>query len=275
MMFGDVSEDTCDDRRTTILADVGNSMVKLAVLSGVRQGMPCLEDHYNLDSHNFDCEGFENWLMTVASVSAEFHIASVYETAATRLETSVAAVSAARKLSVRKQRVLFSHLPIEVMTEDPRHVGIDRLAAATAASRLALPSHGAIVIDCGTAISVDLVSSDRQFLGGAILPGPSLLSRLLADGTSLLPEVLSLGDALPVMPGRSTSSAIVAGIGFGVRGAVCRLVDEARKKVDAEVDVFLTGGWRDTVQGEIPSVQELPDLVLSGIGIAAIEISGL
>ena len=46
MMFGDVSEDTCDDRRTTILADVGNSMVKLAVLSGVRQGMPCLEDHY-------------------------------------------------------------------------------------------------------------------------------------------------------------------------------------------------------------------------------------
>mgnify|MGYP000409598306 CR=1 FL=1 len=128
MMFGDVSEDTCDDRRTTILADVGNSMVKLAVLSGVRQGMPCLEDHYNLDSHNFDCEGFENWLMTVASVSAEFHIASVYETAATRLETSVAAVSAARKLSVRKQRVLFSHLPIEVMTEDPGHVGIDRLA---------------------------------------------------------------------------------------------------------------------------------------------------
>ena len=116
---------------------------------------------------------------------------------------------------------------------------------------------------------------DLVFLGGAILPGPSLLSRLLADGTSLLPEVLSLGDTHPVMPGRSTSSAIVAGIGFGVRGAVCRLVDEARKKVDAEVDVFLTGGWRDTVQGEIPSVQELPDLVLSGIGIAAIEISGL
>ena len=44
---------------------------------------------------------------------------------------------------------------------------------------------------------------------------------------------------------------------------------------NGEVDVFLTGGWRAAVRGEILSVQEFPDLVLSGIGIAAIEISGL
>ena len=275
MMLGDISEDTCDRGRTTILADVGNSMVKLAVLSGVRQGMPCLQSRYNLDSHDFNCKDFENWLMSVAPVSAEFYVASVYETAAACLETSISAVSASRNLSVRKQRVLFSQLPIEITTEHPEHVGIDRLAAATAASRLALPSRGSIVIDCGTAVSVDLVSPDRQFLGGAILPGPSLLSRLLADGTSLLPEVLSLAEALPAMPGRSTNSAIIAGIGFGLRGAVCRLVDEARRKIDAEVDVFLTGGWRGAVRGEILSVQESPDLVLSGIGIAPIEICGL
>ncbi|MBT3211880.1 MAG: type III pantothenate kinase [Planctomycetaceae bacterium] len=275
MMLGDVSEDTSKRGRTKILADIGNSMVKLAVLSGVRQGMPCLKDRFNLNSHDFNCEGFENWLMTVAPVSAEFYVASVYEAAAACLETSISAISATRNLSVQKQRVLFSHLPIEVTTEHPEHVGIDRLAAATAASRLAIPSHGAMVIDCGTAVSVDLVSPDGQFLGGAILPGPSLLSRMLADGTSLLPEVLSFGEALPAMPGRSTNSAIVAGIGFGLRGAVCRLVAEARRKIDAEVDVFLTGGWRAAVRGEILSVQEFPDLVLSGIGIAAIEISGL
>ncbi len=275
MMLSDVSEDTADRGRTIILADVGNSMVKLAVLKDVRQGMPCLEDRYDLNSHDFNCERFENWLMTVAPVSAEFYVASVYETAAASLETSISTISATRNLSVRKQRILFSHLPIKVTTEHPEHVGIDRLAAATAASRLATPSRGAIVIDCGTAVSVDLVSPDGQFLGGAIFPGPSLLSRLLADGTSLLPEVLSLGEALPAMPGRSTNSAIVAGIGFGLRGAVCRLVDEARRKIDAEVDVFLTGGWRGAVRGENLSVQEFSDLVLSGIGIAAIEISGL
>ncbi|MDA7886057.1 type III pantothenate kinase, partial [Pirellulales bacterium] len=132
MMLGDISEDTCDRGRTTILADVGNSMVKLAVLSGVRQGMPCLQSRYNLDSHDFNCKDFENWLMSVAPVSAEFYVASVYETAAACLETSISAVSASRNLSVRKQRVLFSQLPIEITTEHPEHVGIDRLAAATA-----------------------------------------------------------------------------------------------------------------------------------------------
>ena len=59
MMLGDASEDTFERGRTKILADVGNSMVKLAVLSGVRQGMPCLKDRYNLNSHDFDCEGFD------------------------------------------------------------------------------------------------------------------------------------------------------------------------------------------------------------------------
>ena len=121
-----------------------------------------------------------------------------------------------------------------------------------------------------------MVASEGQFLGGAILPGPALLARSLADGTSLLPEVSSLGHAPPPpMPGRSTNNAITAGIGFGIRGAVCRLVDEARRELGPEADIFLTGGWRGVVRGEFSNVREFPDLVLFGIGIAAMRISGL
>ena len=161
-------------------------------------------------------------------------------------------------------------------TDQPDRVGIDRLAAATAASHLVSSKNGCIVIDCGTAASVDMVASEGQFLGGAILPGPALLARSLADGTSLLPEVSSLGHASPPpMPGRSTNNAITAGIGFGIRGAVCRLVDEARRELGPEADIFLTGGWRGVVRGEFSNVREFPDLVLFGIGIAAMRISGL
>jgi pantothenate kinase type III len=53
------------------------------------------------------------------------------------------------------------------------------------------------------------------------------------------------------------------------------LVDEARRELGSEADIFLTGGWRGIVRGEFSNVREFPDLVLSGIGIAAMRISGL
>ena len=275
-MSADVSEEGVVRTNKVLLADVGNSRTKLALLSGVSQGMPLLESRYDLDSRNFNSEDFENWLIATVSASATFFIASVYDTAAAQLETAISAVSATRHLFVQQQRVHFSDLPLGVKTEQPDRVGIDRLAAATAASRLVSPKNGCVVIDCGTAASVDMVSVDRQFLGGAILPGPALLARSLADGTSLLPEVSSLGrGAAPPMPGRSTNSAIAAGVGFGIRGAVCRLVEEARRDLGPETEIFLTGGWRGVVRGEIPNAREFPDLVLSGIGIAAMRISGL
>lgn len=276
IMSADVSEEGASRTNKVLLADVGNSRTKLALLSGVSQGMPLLERRYDLDSRDFNSDDFENWLRAAVPASATFFIASVYDTAAAQLETAISAVSATHHLLVQRQRVHFSDFPLEVKTDQPDRVGIDRLAAATAASHLVSSKNGCIVIDCGTAASVDMVASEGQFLGGAILPGPALLARSLADGTSLLPEVSSLGHAPPPpMPGRSTNNAITAGIGFGIRGAVCRLVDEARRELGPEADIFLTGGWRGVVRGEFSNVREFPDLVLFGIGIAAMRISGL
>ena len=276
IMSADVSEEGASRTNKVLLADVGNSRTKLALLSGVSQGIPLLERRYDLDSRDFNSDDFENWLRAAVPASATFFIASVYDTAAAQLETAISAVSATHHLLVQRQRVHFSDFPLGVKTDQPDRVGIDRLAAATAASHLVSSKNGCIVIDCGTAASVDMVASEGQFLGGAILPGPALLARSLADGTSLLPEVSSLGHAPPPpMPGRSTNNAITAGIGFGIRGAVCRLVDEARRELGPEADIFLTGGWRGVVRGEFSNVREFPDLVLFGIGIAAMRISGL
>ena len=238
--------------------------------------MPLLERRYELDSRDFSYDDFESWLMAVVSPSTTFYISSVCDTAAAQLETAITSINGTRQLLVQLHRVHFSDLPLSVKAEQPDRVGIDRLAAATAASHLVSSNKGCIIIDCGTAATVDMVASDGQFLGGAILPGPALLARCLADGTSLLPEVSSLGHASPPpMPGRSTNNAIAAGVGFGIRGAVCRLVDEARRELGSEADIFLTGGWRGIVRGEFSNVREFPDLVLSGIGIAAMRISGL
>jgi type III pantothenate kinase len=154
--------------------------------------------------------------------------------------------------------------------DEPSRVGIDRVAAAAAAAVAKDADRPAVVVDCGTATTVDLVSADGRFLGGAILPGPSLLARALADGTSRLPAVADLDSgALPAMPGRNTQQAIAAGIGFGMRGAVARLVAEAEASLGGKPQVFLTGGSRGIVRDAVPGATEIPDLVLHGIALAA------
>jgi len=75
--------------------------------------------------------------------------------------------------------------------------------------------------------------------------------------------------APPPMPGRSTHEAIAAGIGFGIQGAIARLVAEARSTLGVDADVILTGGWRGAVRAVLPGALDMPDLVLMGVALAA------
>jgi hypothetical protein len=61
-----------------------------------------------------------------------------------------------------------------------------------------------IIVDCGTAATVDMLSPSGVFLGGAILPGPALMARALAEGTSRLPAVAALEQASPPPMPRSS-----------------------------------------------------------------------
>jgi type III pantothenate kinase len=129
---------------------------------------------------------------------------------------------------------------------------------------------GVIVVDCGTAATVDLIAADGRFLGGAILPGPTLMARALAQGTSKLPEVRALEHAdPPAMPGGNTREAIAAGIGWGMRGAIAELVARSRLALGPSTPVLLTGGWSGAILPALPGAIEMPDLVLVGIALAA------
>ncbi len=258
-----------------LVADVGNSRIKLGVVvesagavGGVR--LPTVTCRQDLDSHAFRPANLERWLAVAAPASAVVLVASVHDAAAARLEAALAELSAARLRPLRQRRIRHLDLPLETEVAEPHMVGIDRLAAAAAAGVVRQADRAAIVVDCGTAATVDIVSQAGRFLGGAILPGPALWARALAEGTSRLPAVAALEQALPpAMPGRSTQEAIAAGIGWGIRGAIARLVAEARHAVGGEADLFLTGGWRAAVRDALPDAIEMPELVLAGIALAA------
>lgn len=262
-----------------LLADVGNSRIKLARLEGfpdqAAAGLPAIGRRLDLDSRTFRPETLERWLLAAAPGPAVLLVASVYEAAAVRLEAAVAEISATRHRPIRQRRVEHLDLPLEVHLPEPHRVGIDRLAGA-AACRLVRPANTpCVLIDCGTAATVDFLSAEGAFLGGSILPGPQLMARALAEGTSRLPVVAAFEQAAPApLPGRSTQEAIAAGIGIGILGAIHRLEQEAKAVLGPGTVTVLTGGWRAAVRPALPDAIEAPDLVLAGIALAAARACG-
>lgn len=250
---------------TVLVADVGNTKIKLAV-AGMSPAvkMPMLSHHADLCSHSFRSEDLEAWLEKVPPGSDSFLIASVHDAAATRLESTIGKLSA----TLQQQRIVYHDLPLQMDLENPDSVGIDRVASAAAANYFRHHLHAAIIVDCGTAITVDLVSEKGVFCGGSIFPGPFLMAQSLAAGTSRLPDIFGIERSCPpALPGRSTKEAIAAGIGWGIRGAVTTLVEEARKSLDVQADLFLTGGCRWSVIDCLPHAIEIPDLVLMGVSL--------
>ena len=262
---------------TLLLADVGNSRIKLAVIAdrgldagGSRIGLPTVRQRLEIDNRGLGTNLLRQWLAVAAPGPAVILVASVHDAAAGVLEMALAEESATGRRPLRQRRISFADLPCLPAVAEPHRVGIDRLAAAAAAAAVKPRDSGVIVVDCGTAATVDLIDADGRFLGGAILPGPTLMARALAQGTSKLPEVRALEHAEPpAMPGGTTREAIAAGIGWGMRGAIAELVARSRSALGPSTPVLVTGGWSGAILPALPGAIEMPDLVLVGIALAA------
>ena len=114
---------------------------------------------------------------------------------------------------------------VDFSNVDRATVGADRVANAVAAiHELPLP---AIVLDCGTAITLELIDKQKRFLGGAIMPGRLLSRQALTRGTGQLPFI-DLSNDMPQPIGRNTCDAIRSGIDLGVLGAIEKIRSIAR-----------------------------------------------
>lgn len=159
-------------------------------------------------------------------------------------------------------------LALEVRLARPQQAGIDRLLNAVAVKRLVDGGRPAIIIDSGTATTVDLVDADGAFLGGAILPGFGLLARSLRRYTALLPLITleELGTGPPEVVGEDTAAAIRSGLFFGQLGAVRELVRRMSDGLDgAPAELFLTGGGGPLLATALSEARLVPHLGLRGL----------
>ena len=193
------------------------------------------------------------------------------------LTAHVEAVSARRErpLTVAAAGIV----PLAVRVDRPGEVGADRLVNALAAARL----YGtpAVVVDFGTATTLDCVATDGAYVGGAIAPGLELGLEALAARTAKLPRIELRAPDRAI--GRDTVSAMQSGTIFGYQALTTGLLRRVRGELaDAagveprEVKAILTGGlsaapWAAGLEG-IDAID--PDLTLKGLAILHAEVAG-
>jgi type III pantothenate kinase len=153
---------------------------------------------------------------------------------------------------------------LKIKYRNPAEVGADRVACAIAAAQR-YPGEDLLVVDCGTATTIEVVTATGDYLGGAILPGIGISAEMLSSRTAKLPrvEIARPDHAL----GRTSAESIQSGIYHGhvgaIRNVLAALTDEAFK--GARPRVIGTGGFarmfiEDGIFDDI-----IPELVLFGV----------
>lgn len=175
-------------------------------------------------------------------------------------------------------------IPIELDVDSPETVGLDRLLNAVAANALRPSIKPAIVVDSGTATTVNYISQSGTFCGGAILPGLEMSAKALNYYTAALPllPVQDLGGDVPIAPGRNTREAIRNGLFWGQVGAIRELVQQIchhrrlpppdfngeRESSDSPW-MILTGGGGPVLSPQFPGFLAVPSLGMHGLVLTA------
>lgn len=196
---------------------------------------------------------------------------SVNEPVASALETALSQ-SAPDAEFLRVNRDV--PLPLNHTLDDSgeRTVGQDRVCDAIGA--YAMVKQACVVVDAGSAITVDFVDGQGTFHGGAIAPGARMMLRALHQQTAALPEVEftppegsgdSSGDDFQPF-GRNTPQAMLNGVFFGARGLVRQLAERYAEKYEAYPIILATGGDAKTLfEGDELIERIVPELTLRGV----------
>jgi type III pantothenate kinase len=155
-----------------------------------------------------------------------------------------------------------TNIGIPVLYENPSEVGADRLVNAVAGiDRFGSPL---LVVDFGTAITIDAISSRGEYLGGSIAPGLVVSMEALFGKAAKLPKVSF--DLPEKVIGRNTRDSMQSGFLYGFAGMVDSLVERIREEMGEEVRAIATGGQAEAVAPVSRTISSVePWLTLEGL----------
>ncbi len=240
-----------------VAVDIGNTRLKFGLFDSIPPGVAIPEPTSICSLSPGELKELPNWLAPRELTSLSWWIGSVQR------DSTADLLEYLRGRGDMPITLLTSgDLPLAPNVPRPDMVGIDRLLAAVAANQIRDPQRGAVIVDLGTAITVDLVSADGAFEGGAILPGIEMSARALHEFTDLLPllEMSHLTD-VPSPLGKITTEAMKSGLFWGAVGGARELIMRLCENMPSEPQVLLTGGAAPAVaQLLAPDACYVPDL---------------
>jgi len=157
-------------------------------------------------------------------------------------------------------------LGVGIEYPNPKSIGADRLA--NAASAVALYGTPVVVVDFGTAVTFDIISAERKYVGGVIAPGLEVMTDYLYQRTALLPKINLLEPVSAV--GKSTRDAMMAGAVFGYRGLVKEILSQIKRELGGGrgLKVVATGGYAELIAAKLPELRRVhPTLTIEGLRI--------
>jgi type III pantothenate kinase len=158
-------------------------------------------------------------------------------------------------------------IPVEVSVEFPDKVGLDRLFNAVAVNLRRRAGQPAVIVDAGSAVTVDYLDHEGTFRGGAILPGLRLMAQALHSYTALLPMV-EVQRRLRA-PETSTERAVALGVFHAVLGGIELLIRDLHAQAQQPLPIFFAGGDAEVFAPHLPwPVSVWPEMTLEGIRIS-------
>lgn len=156
---------------------------------------------------------------------------------------------------------------LKITTKNPLELGADRIANAIAAIHH-FPKRNILVVDFGTATTLCAISSEKAYVGGAILPGFKLSMKALSMNAAKLLDVDIVNPEIVL--GQTTTSNIQSGLFYGQLGAIKEIVRRIEQSAFAANPPVLiaTGGYAHLYKKEHYFAAIIPDLVLHGLRLA-------
>jgi type III pantothenate kinase len=237
-----------------LLVDISNSYTKLAFASTTRLSAPVRIATTKLSS------GLIAGLLKRQKVR-KIVVSSVVP------EKNPAILKAARKVDVIWLDSTLK-LGLTIDYPKPKSIGADRLANAVAVTEIY--GFPAIVVDFGTAVTFDIVSGQRKYIGGVIAPGLEAMTNFVYQRTALLPKI-SLKEPRSAI-GKSTIEAMLSGAVIGYRGLVREILAQIRAAQFPRKKCYVvaTGGYARLIARQLPEIGAIrPHLTLEGLRIVA------
>ncbi len=176
------------------------------------------------------------------------------------------------KKNILKQLMIDAKIEVQIVGEDispdiiikienPETLGSDRMVGAY--EGYSMVQGAAIVIDLGTALTVDFISANKEFMGGVIAPGLRACANSLVTNAPLLAGYQLSGEVS--LPGKNTGQAIRSGLVYLISGGIEKVVNEL-KKLDSSAKIIATGGDFERIKDYL-SFEAIfePDLLANGM----------